>query len=287
MSVLRTVVFIDGRNFKYNLGAFQFHGIGDPDPNRAYRLDEKHFRWREFFLGVVNKFDNASGWVHRLVRVYWYNAAAMRPFEVSPRAVQTIREHYNSEFPELTEESVIRLAKDWYLEERRSFEQTKETVLEHIQRKVDFLEFKFVGEYVVKPFEPYKFERRGNGNLFYQGTREGEKGVDVGIATDMIAKMGEYEAAILVSGDADFLPVVRYIKDNLRAVYQFSLARGIPPQITYLTPWLIGCVDVFQYYNELELLEKYLDRSAGIPLPVLAAIDERIILLKQMSGAQH
>lgn len=284
MSVLRTVVFVDGRNFKYNLAAFAFHGVGDPVPNRMYRLDEKHFRWREFFLGVVNKFDTATGWTHRLVRVYWYNAATMRPFEVYDRAVQKVLDKYKPQFPELTGDSVVELAREWYSEQRRFFDQTKEVVLERIQRKVDFLEFKYVGEYVVKPFEPYKFVRRENGDLLYQGVREGEKGVDVGIAVDMIAKIGEYDAAILVSGDADFLPVARYVKDHLRAVYQFSLARGIPPRITYLTPWLIGCVDLLQWYDELELLNDYLDRSAGIPRAVLEAIDQRIAQLKQSSS---
>ena len=64
------------------------------------------------------------------------------------------------------------------------------------------------------------------------------KGVDVGIAVDMMSKMAEYDAAILVSGDADFMPVVRYLKDHLRYVYQFSLALGIPPKIKNLSPWL-------------------------------------------------
>ena len=40
----------------------------------------------------------------------------------------------------------------------------------------------------------------------------------------MIAKMSHYDTAILISGDSDFLPVVGYLKDNLKYVYQFSLA---------------------------------------------------------------
>lgn len=172
------------------------------------------------------------------------------------------------------------MAREWHNREREYFNRAKEQVYEGIQRKVDFLEFKYTGEYVVQPFTVYKFERREDGKFFYQGTKRGEKGVDVGIAVDMVAKMPNYDAAVLVSGDADFLPVVRYLKDNLKYVYQFSIAKGIPPSINYLSPWLIGVVDVFQFLDELELLGTYLNRKAGIPDGILEAIDKRIEYLK-------
>jgi uncharacterized LabA/DUF88 family protein len=52
-----------------------------------------------------------------------------------------------------------------------------------------------------------RLERRGNTYV--------EKGVDVQIATDMIrsAHQDAYDTAILVSGDADFVPAVQLVKD--------------------------------------------------------------------------
>lgn len=286
MEPLRTVMFIDGRNFKYNLRAFKFRAAEDTKQSvdRFYRLDEKHFRWQEFFLGIVDKFTNTTKCEHRLVRVYWYSAATMRPFEINDRLVQAAIEKYRDQFEGFDADKVKFLAKEWYDRERKYFEDTKERVYEGIQRKTDFLEFKYTGEYIVQPFSIYKIEQRQDKSYFYQGTREGEKGVDVGIAVDMIAKMPNYDAAILVSGDADFMPVVRYLKDNLKHVYQFSIAKGIPPRITYLSPWLIGIVDVFQFFDELELLGEYLDRKAGIPKPIIEVIDNRI---KQLQGFQQ
>ena len=224
MEPLRTVIFVDGRNFKYNLQAFRFQGEGDSNPDRYYSLDEKHFDWREFFLGVVNKFTESTGTPHRLVRAYWYNAETIRPYEVTDRLVDSVLQRFGTVYPSLTPGMIRFLAKTWYDQERRYFEQTKETVFEGIQRRIDFLEFKYVGEYVVKPFDPHRLSRNEDGSFFYQGTREGEKGVDVGIAIDMIAKLQAYDVAVLVSGDADFLPAVRHLKDSLRLVYQFSLA---------------------------------------------------------------
>ena len=92
----------------------------------------------------------------------------------------------------------------------------------------------------------------------------------------MIAKMSNYDAAILVSGDADFLPVVGYLKDNLKYVYQFSVAKGVPPSIRYLSPYLRSKVDCFASYDEVELLSLYLNRQSGIPPAILDAIDGRI-----------
>lgn len=116
----------------------------------------------------------------------------------------------------------------------------------------------------------------------YFGQKKGEKGVDVGISIDMIAKMPNYDVAILVSGDADFRPVVQYVKDGLKCVYQFSISQGIPPEIKHLSPWLVGEVDMFQYYDELELLEQFIDRKSGIPPIILRCIDERIDALTQV-----
>lgn len=289
MEPLRTVMFIDGRNFKYNLQAFQFYPLEESKENEGhyYSLDEKHFLWQGFFSGIIQKFNKSTTYEHRLIRVYWYNAGTMRPFVAKEGLVQAILAKYCAKFPDLDENKVIFLAKEWYDRERQYFDVAKEKIYEKLQRKINFLEFKYTGEYVVLPFKVHKFEKGKNGEFFYQGTREGEKGVDVGITVDMIAKMPNYDAAVLVSGDADFLPVVRYLKDNLKYVYQFSIAKSIPPEIKYLSPWLIGVVDVFEFFDEIELLENYLNRKSGIPPPILDAIDNRIKELKDLQTHQQ
>ena len=100
----------------------------------------------------------------------------------------------------------------------------------------------------------------------------------------MIAKLQAYDVAVLVSGDADFLPAVRYLKDSLKQVYQFSLARGVPPRINYLSSWLIGRVDAFRAFDELEFLSTYLNRSSGIPPVILKSIDDRLDYLRGVSA---
>jgi uncharacterized LabA/DUF88 family protein len=285
MSDLKTVIFVDGQNFRKNLQAFAFHSDPPHPSGRSFKLDEKHFFWGAFFQDVVRKFNSATGFTHRLVRVYWYNAADITPYRPYRKGIQKVLERYREEFSELNEESVEQLARDWHETERRTFQRGKEDVYEAIQRQTDFLEFKYVGQYVVQPFRVYRIARNEQGEIIYKGTRVGERGVDLGIAIDMVAKMPYYDAAVLVSGDADFLPAVKYLKDGLKQVYQFSVAQGIPPQIRYLSPWLRGFVDVFGYFNERELLESYVNRRA-VPDTICDVIDKRIECLKQGAPAR-
>ncbi len=270
---LRTAVFVDGQNFHKNLRSFSF----ETDPARGpYSLDEKHFDWDLFFAEMIDHFDRLVGYPHRLLRVYWYNAATITPFNSRDKhAVRRAWEHCRRTAPELTSEQVVALAERWHDEERRSFDVKRREVYERIQRRTDFLEFKFVGQYSVQPFQVYKFEKSSDGDYTYWGTRIGEKGVDVGIATDMIAKMPYYDVAVLVSGDADFLPAVSYVKDHLKSVYQFSVAQGVPPRVHYLSPWLKSVVDVFGFFDERTLLEKFVIED-NVPPAIWAAIRRRI-----------
>ncbi len=97
----------------------------------------------------------------------------------------------------------------------------------------------------------------------------------------MVSKIRNYEVAILISGDSDFPPTVGYLKDNLKHVYQFSVAAGVPPRIEYLSAYLKSNVDCFAYFDEVRLLSEFLDRTF-IPEPIRQAIDARITLLKTL-----
>lgn len=280
---LRTVIFVDGANFRSQLRAFEFQS-DPPHPSGAFRLEEQHFDWASFFGEVIRKIVGHTGLEHRLIRVYWYYPSQISPWErwwARSLAAKVVASH--PEVPDLREDEVTNAAREWYDRERDYFVKVRNDVLERIQRATDYLEFKYVGRYVVHPFTPHRISRDPDGRLRYLGTQVGEKGVDLGIAVDMMAKMPNYDAAVLVSGDSDFLPVVANLKDNLRYVYQFSLARGSPPSVQYLSPWLKGLVDCFIWMDEVELLSNHLNRNASIPpaIPsaILDAIDEHLASL--------
>jgi uncharacterized LabA/DUF88 family protein len=279
---LKTAIFVDGANFRANLRNFAFQS-SPPMGNERYRLQEQHFNWKSFYRGVLKKFDDTTGWEHQLIRVHWYSSASISPWvshsDEQRFALRVVNEH--PEIAGLTTQNVIASARSWYDRERSYFERLRERDFENIQRQTDFLEFKYVGQYQVHPLRPYRIQRNLDGTIHYLGTQVGEKGVDIGIAVDMIAKMSYYDVAILVSGDADFLPVVGYLKDNLKYVYQFSVARGVPPSIQHLSPFLRGKGDCFESFDEVELLTDHLDRTSNIPPAILVAIDARVADLVQ------
>lgn len=277
---LRTVIFIDGENFRNNLRNFSFQSNPPHPTNPIYRLEEQHFLWRKFFRCIIDEFDKCTKWQHQLVRVYWYFSATISPWVENSEAAQRIVARYSTKIPSLTIRRVNELAQTWHENERKYFSKLRDSVFEEIQRETDFLEFKYVGQYLVRPYGVYKLEIDPQQKITYLGTQQGEKGVDVGIAVDMIAKMYNYDAAILVSGDADFLPAVRYLKDHMKYVYQFSVAKGVPPSIEYLSAYLKGFVDCFAYFDELRLLSEFLNRKSNIPPPILQAIDNRITNLQ-------
>ena len=288
MEPLKTVVFVDGNNFKNNLKAFNFYSDDKTSPYhyRRFFLDEKHFNWRKFFIdGLLAKYTKTSGYDFRLIRVYWYNAASIRPYEPNETLLDEALGQCRAICPWITREAVRKLAAEWYINERGYFEIAREKVYRHIQSEYNFIQFNYVGEYVVKPLEVYKIDVDPEGCFIYQGRKEGEKGVDVGITVDMIAKMPNYDVAILVSGDADFIPVACHLKDNLKYVYQFSIAQGIPPNVTYLSPFLKDLVDIYQHCDELELLGDCLNRYS-VPSDILRAIDKRLAGLRSLTSTK-
>ncbi len=279
---LKTVVFVDGQNFRHNLRDFHFRS-NPPHPNNPeYRLDEKHFRWQDFFQDALNKFDHVTGWEHQLARVYWYYAENITPWVPNLRRAQRIVEDYGHRIPELTVELVIQKAQEWHEHESRRFYQLRKSVFAEIQQNTNFLEFKYVGQYIVQPFRPFRLEYDYDGNITFQGTQIGEKGVDIGMSVDMISMMDNYDVAILVSGGSDFYPVVRYLKDNLKYVYHFSVGRGVGQDTQFFSTALRGLVDCFQGFDELEVLSNYVNEHAGIPPAIMDTINLRAAELERM-----
>ena len=100
----------------------------------------------------------------------------------------------------------------------------------------------------------------------------------------MISKMAHYDAAVLISGDTDFVPLIQYLKDALKLVYSLSLSRGEPGQIQLFSPQIKNAVDYFHVVPEKEMLGRYLDRKLGIPPIILSEIDRR---LEELSGEKE
>ncbi len=274
MDTLKTVIFIDGQNFKKDLQKFRFKATGHDLPE--YRLDEKHFLWEEFFRNATEKFSSQTHIPHRLIRVYWYNTQVTTSFHRHDRAIREILDQARGEYPDLQPSQIEIMAQRWHQHQRELLARAKEEVFDDIQKRTPFLEFKYVGQLVLRPYKLKELSKVREGGYSYQGTVEGEKGVDIGMTIDMISKMEHYDAAVLISGDTDFIPLIQYLKDSLKLVYSLSLSRGEKGQVQLFSPQIKNAVDYFQVISEAEMLGTYLDRKAGIPPIILNEIDKRL-----------
>ena len=69
---------------------------------------------------------------------------------------------------------------------------------------------------------------------------------DIGITVDSIKRMDSFDKLILMSGDGDFVDLVKYLQDNLKQVdlwcFEQSLSRNLKPlvnKIHYITKEMI------------------------------------------------
>lgn len=165
---------------------------------KSIGLQEKDVDWLQIFKRITPE-------EHELVRVYWYHIAQVSDFDWIPSKAMRYCP------PDMDEDTFIKEAREWHRNEQERIRNLHRTVHRQIMLDYDYIEFRYTGILKVNP---------------YRRERIGEKGLDVGMAVDMVAKMDWYDSAILVSGDYDFAPAVQVVKDRLKRVCQVTIERG-------------------------------------------------------------
>ncbi len=224
---LRAVVFIDGNNLHYQLGELQ--------------LQEKDVNWGRLLADAM-----PSG--HRLIRAYWYQVGQISFSQPYPSRLHDLFLGGRTGAP--TEEEFRQRCEGYIVEQRERLERIHREVYDRIAQDYDFLEFRYVGSLKIDPYEQKWIE---------------EKGVDVGLAVDMVGRMAEYDAAVIISGDVDFAPAIQFIKDRMRQVYLVNFAPGSLAQSRFTAGRLRILADSVRVFSEAEVRERYL--SAKLPPP--------------------
>jgi uncharacterized LabA/DUF88 family protein len=57
-----------------------------------------------------------------------------------------------------------------------------------------------------------------------------EKGLDTALAVDMVTMLDNYDVAIVISGDADMIPSINYVKAHNKSVGVVEFLEGYPPK---------------------------------------------------------
>lgn len=224
--MLRTVVYVDGQNLHYNL--------------ETLGLQEKDVDWGRVFADLVPKED-------RLIRVNWYQAARIASWSWNAR-------YHSKMCPNGMKPDEFQVkAEEYYRSECERLDKLHDAVYGRIEENFDAIEFRYAGVLKVDPVCVWESKP----GVQRVGKRVGEKGVDVGLAVDMVRQAAEYDHAILVSGDFDYVPALQAVKDMLRSVTVVSVMKGTPPKHQGHARRLRGLCDVERQVFEADLKGKY------------------------------
>jgi uncharacterized LabA/DUF88 family protein len=72
-----------------------------------------------------------------------------------------------------------------------------------------------------------------NPRVFHKDKAKGSKRVDISLCVDMLlqAHAGNYDAAVLVAGDEDYVPLVEAVKAQGRQVFSWFVSSGLSPHL--------------------------------------------------------
>ena len=210
----RACVFVDGENFRHSLVRLFEPTFQDRDylPRNA--------QWGDLFDWVVSLVADGA---YR-VRTYWY---VIEHLDCSPYGLEGL------EHDDAKAESVVRRHRphaeelDAIADATRRSERVRSIIAMLIERQ-ERMRRRFDGwsriqSAISRSEEAIEFRRAGGirYNLF-DGTLGSEKAVDVNLACDMVALREIYDVAVIVSGDQDYLPAIRIVKDSGKRVVNVS-----------------------------------------------------------------
>lgn len=225
--MIRFVTFVDGSNLD---GVLKHLNLRVDDYGSFYRhvFEQSVQDWGRTFA-------EGSPWPSaQHSRIYWYVVGKMDEwdlndpkaegrirgrFEMNPRLRDNYCEEIARRKPELSAERRLEEAwqlcftetRDWYDGKRKALER-KKRFYHGVQAATDFVEIRQEGHWKV--------------DLLHHTLSE--KGLDVSLAVDMIALQDTYDVALLISGDADGIPGINYVKGRSKHVGVVEFRRGAP-----------------------------------------------------------
>ncbi len=223
--MLRFVTFVDGSNLD---GVLKHLNL---------RVDDYGSFYRHVFESSVQEwgktFAEGSPWPPaQHARIYWYVVGKLDEwdlgdpkaesrlrsrFELNTRLRDSYLEDIERRMPECSADRRLDEAwnicfnetRDWYENKRRALER-KKRFYHGVQAATDFVEIRQEGHWKI--------------DLLHHTVTE--KGLDTSLAVDMIALLETYDVAILISGDADGIPGINYVKNKAKHVGVIEFRRG-------------------------------------------------------------
>ncbi len=223
--MLRFATFVDGSNLD---GVLKHLNLRVDDYGSFYRFifEESVSHWGRTFA------QGAPWATAQHARIYWYVVGKMDDWDLNdPKAEQRLRSRFEisnrlrdgyieevlRRQPGLAQDARVEEAwnlcfyetREWYEGKRRALDR-KKRFYHGVQSATDFVEIRQEGHWKV--------------DLLQHGLTE--KGLDTSMAVDMVALQDTYDIALLISGDADGIPGINYVKNKAKHVGVVEFRRG-------------------------------------------------------------
>lgn len=234
MQTTRVAVFVDGSNLHGALSSMDLQ-VDRYDSFYSYIAAEAVDSWRDSLILGRDSFTPVQ-----LHRVYWYVVGSIAEWNLADtRAQDALKQIFDRAVEvkaafcreaadalesrgasptdaEVQAEAFHRFHRDrsnWYASRLRTLDGMKR--FHHgVASSTDFIEIIPAGHWKVD---------------LASKTLE-EKGLDAALSVDMVTRVDQYDVALVLSGDADMLPSIRYCKSVGKHVGVIELVNGHPPE---------------------------------------------------------
>jgi uncharacterized LabA/DUF88 family protein len=238
---MRVCVFVDGENLR--------HTICDlfPEFDQQDYLP-KNADWRTLFDNIVQ---DATGGRGERLRTYWYVVQHFDPFPRPLARHNRVTEQLN----DWARKNAKRLQEGGYTIPAAEPDRTKvlTEIQEDLSKAHNNIRSRFEGWTTLQNGIAHKHrsvEFRRSGAISYNLIRNRfglEKTVDVNLAVDMVTLHPNYDVAIIISGDQDYVPAAQAVKNLGKSVVNVAfLARsglllpGGAARLNQITDWSIS-----------------------------------------------
>lgn len=236
----KVCVFVDGENFRHSI-----HDLFESLPNATYLPPNAN--WGTLFDMFIDKTEIIDD--GERVRAYWY-------------VIENV-DCYPYKFPSAAQKtSTLQnlLCRDDHCEQRLAgltggglvSEMTKIVAeLQGYQRKIRdrFRGWHSMQDRIARETHKMEFRRAGAIRFdAFKGSFGKEKAVDVKLATDLIVLKDCYDIAVIVSGDQDYVPAVKVVKDMgkhvVNIVFKTRSGKLLPGGARRLNDLTDECVEI-------------------------------------------
>lgn len=229
----KIAIFVDGSNLNGSLN------------NMSLRVDDYDAFFSFIYQQALREWSAAVGASSvapfHLLRVYWYVTGSMDEWDLgSERAREALRDAFGRDRELLSRYMAVAggsLAgkpdgqRTPAIVQGLAWERCFADIEAWYQKRISMLDGMRRFYYAVRSGTDFiDIIEAGHWRVDMLGQRVEEKGLDVSLAVDMVTLASKYDIAVVISGDADMLPSIRYCKQNGNQVSLVEFLQGSPPE---------------------------------------------------------